>query len=147
MLSGWPNHDWPFCIPFYCGSGFRHYDDFDLKMSHLDGLGSNNYARSLASYALSIQWCYFTPLGSPGVSRRWFWSPHLCFIISFICDLCVARNDSLMNWNTPSRTEQIHVIHHSGSSRRRLESRKAHLTRPLPRSPTPHPRPHHQVIC
>ena len=32
-------------------------------------------------------------------------SPHLCFIIGFICDLFVARNDS---WKTPTRTEQIH---------------------------------------
>ena len=37
-----------------------------------------------------------TPQGSPGVSLLLL-SPHLCFIMGFICDLFVARNDSLMS--------------------------------------------------
>ena len=39
-----------------------------------------------------------TPQGSPGVGRNTFLSsPHLCFIIVFICDLFVSRDDSLMS--------------------------------------------------
>ena len=37
------------------------------------------------------------PQGSPGVGRNTFLSsPHLCFIIVFICDLFVSRDDPLM---------------------------------------------------
>ena len=39
-----------------------------------------------------------TPQGSPGVGRDMFLSsPHLCFIIVFICDLFVSRDDPLMS--------------------------------------------------
>ena len=37
--------------------------------------------------------------GSPGVGRNTLFlsSPHICFIIVFICDLIVSRDDPLMN--------------------------------------------------
>ena len=36
--------------------------------------------------------------GSPGVGRNTFLSsPHLCFIIVFICDLFVSRDDPLVS--------------------------------------------------
>ena len=39
-----------------------------------------------------------TPGGSLGVGHNTFLSsPHLCFIIVFICDLFVSRDDPLMN--------------------------------------------------
>ena len=39
-----------------------------------------------------------TPQGSPGVGHNTFLSsPHLCFIIVFICDLFVSRDDPLMS--------------------------------------------------
>ena len=39
-----------------------------------------------------------TPQESPGVGRETFLSsPHLCFIIVFICDLFVSRDDPLMS--------------------------------------------------
>ena len=39
-----------------------------------------------------------TPQGSPGVGRNTFLSsPHLCFIIAFICDSFVSRDDPLMS--------------------------------------------------
>ena len=42
--------------------------------------------------------CCSTPQGSPGVGRNTFLSsPHLCFIIVFICDLFVSRDDPLMS--------------------------------------------------
>ena len=42
------------------------------------------------SSAPVFQWCCSTPQGSPGVGRNTFLSsPHLCFIIVFICDLFV----------------------------------------------------------
>ena len=45
-----------------------------------------------------FQWCCSTPQGSPGVGRKTFLSsPHLCFIIVFICDLFVSRDDPLMS--------------------------------------------------
>ena len=48
--------------------------------------------------ALVFQWCCSTPQGSPGVGRNTFLSsPHLCFIIVFICDLFVSRDDPLMS--------------------------------------------------
>ena len=38
------------------------------------------------------------PRGSQGVGRNTFLSsPHLCFIIVFICDLFVSRDDPLMS--------------------------------------------------
>ena len=44
------------------------------------------------------QWCCSTPQGSPGVGRNTFLSsPHLCFIIVFICDLFISRDDPLMS--------------------------------------------------
>ena len=50
------------------------------------------------SSAPVFQWCCSTPQGSPGVGRNTFLSsPHLCFIIEFICDLFVSRDDPLMS--------------------------------------------------
>ena len=50
------------------------------------------------SFAPVFQWCCSTPQGSPGIGRNTFLSsPHLCFIIVFICDLFVARDDPLMS--------------------------------------------------
>ena len=50
------------------------------------------------SSAPVFQWCCSTPQGSPGVGRNTFLSsPHLCFIILFICDLFVSRDDPLMS--------------------------------------------------
>ena len=49
-------------------------------------------------FAPVFQWCCWTPQGSPGVGRNTFLSsPHLCFIILFICDLFVSRDDPLMS--------------------------------------------------
>ena len=40
------------------------------------------------SFAPVFQWCCSTSKGSPGVGRNTFLSsPHLCFVIVFICDL------------------------------------------------------------
>ena len=50
------------------------------------------------SFAPVLQWCCATRQGSPGVGRKTFLpSPHLCFIIVFICDLFVSRDDPLMS--------------------------------------------------
>ena len=49
-------------------------------------------------FAPVFQWCCSTPQGSPGVCRNTFLSSsHLCFIIVFICDLFVSRDDPLMS--------------------------------------------------
>ena len=50
------------------------------------------------SFAPVFQWCCSTPQRSPGVGRNTFLSsPHLFFIIVFICDLFVSRDDPLMS--------------------------------------------------
>ena len=50
------------------------------------------------SFAPVFQWCCSTPQGSPGVGHNTLFlpSPHLCFIIVFICDIFVFRDDPLM---------------------------------------------------
>ena len=60
----------------------------------LGNLGFNCWFSS----APVFKWCCSTPQGSPGVGRNTFLSsPHLCFIIVFICDLFVSRDDPLMS--------------------------------------------------
>ena len=51
------------------------------------------------SFALVLQWCCSTSKGSPGVGRNTLFlsSPHLCFIVVFIRDLIVSRDDPLMS--------------------------------------------------
>ena len=50
------------------------------------------------SFAPVCQWCCSTPQGSPVIGRNTFLSsPYLCFIIVFICDLFVSRDDPLMS--------------------------------------------------
>ena len=49
-------------------------------------------------FCSSVPVVVFEPQGSPGVGRNTLCllSPHLCFIIVFICDLFVSRDDPLM---------------------------------------------------
>ena len=73
------------------------------------GRGFGTYRRRVVSLSKTLfncwfssapvfQWCCSTPQGSPGVGRNTFLScPHLCFIIVFICDLFVSRDDPLMS--------------------------------------------------
>ena len=42
-------------------------------------------------------------------------SPHLCFIIVFICDLFVSHDDPSMSEKTFMRTEQLYVLSHDRS--------------------------------
>ena len=53
----------------------------------------------------------FLPQGSPGVDHNMLFlsSPYLCFIIVFICDLFVSRDDPLMSKKTFTRTEQLTI--------------------------------------
>ena len=45
-----------------------------------------------------FRWCCSAPRGSPGVGRGAFLSgPRLCFVVVFICDLFVSRDDPLMS--------------------------------------------------
>ena len=49
------------------------------------------------SFAPVFRWCCSAPRGSPGVGRSTFLSsPHLCFIMVFICDLFVSRGGPLV---------------------------------------------------
>ena len=77
-----------------------------LKLFILVGLGRSVFCLLLGppgfncwfSFAPVFQWCCSTPQGSPGVGHNTFLSsPHLCFIIVFICDLFVSRDDPLMS--------------------------------------------------
>ena len=59
-------------------------------------LGSVWYITHGCGYGYITHGC--DPQGSPGVGRNTFLSsPHLCFIIVFICDLFVSRDDPLMS--------------------------------------------------
>ena len=51
------------------------------------------------SFAPVFQWCCSTPCGSPvvGSNTLFLSSPHLCFIIVFICDLFVSLDDPLIS--------------------------------------------------
>ena len=72
----------------------RHYESMELFCLLLGPPGFNCWFSS----APVFQWCCSTPQGSPGVGRNTFLSsPHLCFIIVFICDLFVSRDDPLMS--------------------------------------------------
>ena len=52
----------------------------------------------LVFFCSSVPVVCSAPQGSPGVGRNTFLSsPHLCFIIVFICDLFVSRDDPLMS--------------------------------------------------
>ena len=65
-----------------------------LKPAYSSAPGFNCWFSS----APVFQWCCSTPQGSPGVGRNTFLSsPHLCFIIVFICKLFVSRDDPLMS--------------------------------------------------
>ena len=68
------------------------------------------------SSAPVFQWCCSTPQGSAGVGRNTFLSsPHLCFIIVFICDLFVSRDDPLVGWGASTRSERLCVVGHDRS--------------------------------
>ena len=79
----------------------KYKDNLDLK--NTDGF---NY---WFCFAPSIQWCCSTPQRSPSVGRNTLFlsSPHLYFIIVFICDLFVSRVDLLMSLKTFTRSEQL----------------------------------------
>ena len=85
------------------GSDVRLNDGPDIKLFILVGLGWTFFVCCLAHRGSTVgfllfQWCSSTPQGSPGVGRNTFLSsPHLCFIIVFICDLFVSRDDPLMS--------------------------------------------------
>ena len=74
-------------------------------------------------FAPVYQWCCLTPQGSPGVSRNTLFlsSPHLCFIIVFICNLFVSRDDPLMGKKTFTPTEQLYILSYDRSRERGLD--------------------------
>ena len=69
------------------------------------------------SFAPVFQWCCSTPQESPGVGHNTLFLSiaHLCFIIVFICDLFVPREDLLMCLQTFTRTEQLYLLSHDRS--------------------------------
>ena len=88
------------------GSGVRLYDDPDIKLFILVGRGRSLFCPLLGlsgfncwfSFAPVFEWCCSTAQRFPGVGRNTFLcSPHLGFIIVFICDLFVSRDDPLMS--------------------------------------------------
>ena len=89
------------------GSGVRHNDGPDIKLFILVWLGLELLCLLLGppgfncwfSFAPVFQWCCSTAQGFPGVGQNTLFlsSTHLCFIIVFICDLFVSRDDPLMS--------------------------------------------------
>ena len=69
------------------------YGDLVYKFKKI--VGSADFSDQFRK--IIVRYCS-TPQGSPGVGRNTFLSsPHLCFIILFICDLFVSRDDPLMS--------------------------------------------------
>ena len=63
------------------------------------------------SSAPVFQWCCSIPRGSPGVGRGAFLSsPRLCFVVVFVCDLFVSRDDPLVGWEASTRAERLCVL-------------------------------------
>ena len=91
------------------GLGVRRSDDLDIKLFILVGWGRSFFlsvawptgVQLLVSFAPVFQWCCSTPQGSPlhdvGRHTLCLSSPHLCFIIVFICHLFVSRDNPLMS--------------------------------------------------
>ena len=98
-------------------------DDFDIDIGGFPFLNGDipralliRVARLLVFFCSSVSVGCSTPQGSPGVGRNTFLSsPHLCFIIVFICDLFVSRDDPLVSLKTFMRTEQLYVLSHDRS--------------------------------
>ena len=102
-----PNGSFCFCDKDDAGgSGVRLNDGPDIKLFILVGFGPELFCLLLDplgfncwfSFVPVFQWCCSAPRGFPGVGRNTFLSnPHLCFIITCICDLFVSRVDPLMS--------------------------------------------------
>ena len=87
------------------GSGVRLNDGPDIKLFILVGLGRSFFVCCLAQRGSTVGFLLLQC--SSGVVRHpkdlqvsvntFLSSPHLCFIIVFICDLFVSRDDPLMS--------------------------------------------------
>ena len=81
------------------------YQLYFSQSEMLTGWDRSFFVRCLAHRGLTVGFlllqCFSGLLdipGSPGVGHDTFRSsPHLCFIIVFVCDLFVSRDDPLMN--------------------------------------------------
>ena len=92
------------CIPVGWASASVMAPDIKLYFSWL---GSELFCLLLGppgfncwfSFPPVFQWCCSTPQGSPGVGRNTLFllNSQLFFIIVFICDLFVSRDDPLMS--------------------------------------------------
>ena len=91
-------------------------------------LGSSRF-NSWFSFVPVFQWCCSTPRGSPGVGRNTLFlsSPHLCFIIVFICDLLFSV---MIHWlvRKPSRGPNNCMFEQWQKPRARFGSRKTGLS-------------------
>ena len=95
------------------GSGVRLNDGTDIKLFILAGLAGAFLSvawptgvQLLVFFCTSVPVVLFDTQESPGVGRNTFLSsPHLCFIIVFICDLFVSRDYPFMSQKTFTRTE------------------------------------------
>ena len=96
---------------------FRLSDGLDLKTSfRWSGPELFMSVSRLTRFQLVVFFCFSIPVvlfDISGISKcfntLFLLSPHLCFIIGFVCDSFVARNDSWMSY-TATRTEQIYVF-------------------------------------
>ena len=66
-------------------------------------------------------WCCSAPRGSlcVGHGTLFLSSPHLCFVVVFVCDLFVSRGGPLVGWRAFTRTEQLCVLKSHGRGRGR----------------------------
>ena len=101
-LGGEVNHIWPLA---YLVDPFIYFHTPRHKAFYFSWLGPEFFVCCLAhrvstvgSFAPVFQWYCSTPQGSPavGCNTLFLSNPHLCFIIVFICDLFVSRDDPFM---------------------------------------------------
>ena len=124
------------------GQSFCKYENTAKHIKHflclfLGSLGFN----WLVFFCSSIPVVLFDSTGiSKCFNTLFLSSPHLCFIIGFICDLLVSRNDWWMNWKTSTGIEQI-CFYHCRCWWRGLASHKASFSSPPPSPLAPPPPP------
>ena len=85
---------------FNCTPGVRLDDGPDIKLFILVGLGRNLFVCCLAHRGSTVGFlllqCSSSVVRHPD-DLSFLSSPHLCFIIVFICDLFVSSGDPLMS--------------------------------------------------
>ena len=96
--------DWPLCLLFLFAHRWvriqilwwSRLKDYSFRWS---GLLFYSVSRPtgvllVVFFCAVFHWCCWRPQRSPSLNTLFLLSPHLCFVIGFICDLSIGRNNS-----------------------------------------------------